>query len=170
MVAIQLIENFIDHPSALFDWLKTNLTWDDSMMARKTASFGRAYNYSQLRYPYQDFIPELKAIVDSINERLEFEPNNCLINYYVDGNSKMGFHSDQIDMLHEGTGVAILSLGETRTLRFRNIKHRDIVQDYHLPSGSLIYVPNEVQTKWQHAVPRSETTNSRMSLTFRKMK
>ena len=79
MVAIQLIENFIDHPSALFDWLKTNLTWDDSMMARKTASFGRAYNYSQLRYPYQDFIPELKVVVDSINETLNFEPNNCLI-------------------------------------------------------------------------------------------
>ena len=32
------------------------------MAARKTASFGQAYNYSQMAYPYQEFLPELEAI------------------------------------------------------------------------------------------------------------
>ena len=170
MDGITYIENFIDSPSKLFDLLKSNVSWDERMSARKTASFGKAYNYSQISYPFQEFNDELKSIVNAINNSLGFEPNNCLINYYLDGKSKMGFHSDQTDILFEGTGVAIVSIGETRTLRFRNIENRDLIVDYKLPSGSLIYMTNEVQDEWQHAIPKSDTENGRMSLTFRKMK
>lgn len=81
----------------------------------------------------------------------------------------MGFHSDQTDILFEGTGVAIISLGQTRILRFRNIENKEIIKDYPLESGSLFYMTNEVQKEWQHAIPKSNTENGRMSLTFRKM-
>jgi len=162
-------ENFIENPSGLFDSLKSNVDWDERMSARKTASFGKAYNYSQISYPYQEFTNELKSIVDLIKNTLNFEPNNCLINYYLDGKSKMGFHSDQTDILYEGTGVAIVSIGETRTLRFRNIADKTIIKNYDLPSGSLIYMTNALQEEWQHAIPKSDTTNGRMSLTFRKI-
>lgn len=170
MKGITFIENFISNPQELFDSLKANVTWDERMHARKTASFGKAYNYSQISYPYQEFTSELKSIVDAIHNTLNFAPNNCLINYYLDGKSKMGFHSDQTDILFEGTGVAIVSVGETRTLRFRNIENKEILKDYNLPSGSLIYMTNEVQDEWQHAIPKSDTEKGRMSLTFRKMK
>jgi len=170
MNGITFIENFIDRPNELFDFLESNVDWDESMRARKTASFGKAYNYSQIKYPFQEFTPELKPIIDSINSTLKFEPNNCLINYYLDGKSKMGFHSDQTDILYEGTGVAIVSIGETRTLRFRNIKDKELKKDFDLLSGSLIYMTNEVQEEWQHAIPKSGTEKGRMSLTFRKIK
>lgn len=114
------------------------MAWDEWMWARKTASFGNAYNYSQISYPYQEFTPELKSIIELISDALGFEPNNCLINYYLDGKSKMGFHSDQTDILYPGTGVAIVSIGETRTLRFRNIKNKEQIHDFALPSGSPI--------------------------------
>ncbi|MEM6726559.1 MAG: alpha-ketoglutarate-dependent dioxygenase AlkB [Bacteroidota bacterium] len=170
MNGITYIDDFLDHPARLFDLLKRTIHWDERMASRKTASFGQAYNYSQIRYPFQAFLPELRAIVEQIDQALHFEPNNCLINYYLDGRSKMGFHSDQTDILHEGTGVAIVSIGATRTLRFRNIEDQSIIRDYALPSGSLIYMSNAVQEEWQHAIPRSETQEGRMSLTFRKMK
>ena len=163
-------ENFISNPEDLFENMKSNVVWDERMSARKTASFGEAYNYSQISYPFLEFTTELKSIVNSINEALGFEPNNCLINYYLNGKSKMGFHSDQTDILFEGTGVAILSIGETRTLRFRNIEDNEQKTDYNLPSGSLIYMTNELQKEWQHSIPKSNTENGRMSLTFRKMK
>ncbi|MDC8003667.1 alpha-ketoglutarate-dependent dioxygenase AlkB [Aureisphaera galaxeae] len=169
MNGITFIEDFIDSPQDLFNTLKTNVAWDERMSARKTASYGKAYNYSQMSYPFQEFTDELNMIIDAIEATLKFRPNNCLINYYLDGKSKMGFHSDQTDILHEGTGVAIVSIGETRTLRFRNIENREIIEDYDLPSGSLIYMTNEVQDEWQHAIPKSDTENGRMSLTFRKM-
>ncbi|MCG8577680.1 MAG: alpha-ketoglutarate-dependent dioxygenase AlkB [Flavobacteriales bacterium] len=170
MEGITYIENFISKPTDLFENLRLNVNWDERMKARKTASFGKAYNYSQISYPFQEFTTELQQIVDLIDERLHFKPNNCLINYYLDGTSKMGFHSDQTDILYEGTGVAIVSVGETRTLRFRNIKDMELIKNFELPSGSLIYMTNEVQDDWQHAIPKSDTENGRMSLTFRKIK
>ena len=79
MNGITFIENFISNPVELFDSLKTMVVWDERMSARKTASFGKAYNYSQISYPYQEFTTELKSIIDSINMALNFEPNQQLI-------------------------------------------------------------------------------------------
>lgn len=169
MKGITFIKHFIDNPSELYQDLKNKVEWDERMFARKTASFGKAYNYSQINYPFQEFIPELNVIIEAIGNTLNFKPNNCLINYYLDGKSKMGFHSDQTDILYENTGVGIVSIGGTRILRFRNIENREIIKDFELPSGSFIYMTNEVQDEWQHAIPKSDTKNGRMSLTFRKM-
>ena len=123
----------------LFETLLSNIIWDDSMVNRKTASFGRPYNYSQMEYPFQEFTQEMKDTIASIEEFLDFRPNNCLINYYENGSSSMGFHSDQTDILEENTGVIIISLGETRTLRFRNIKDRHDNIDFNL-ALSLIHI------------------------------
>ena len=169
MDGITYIDNFISQPHQLFAHLQTNVMWDERMQARKTASFGKAYNYSQIDYPYQDFLPELSIIIKAIKTALGFEPNNCLINYYLNGQSKMGFHADQTSMLASQTGIAIVSIGETRVLRFRNISDKTIIKDFPLPSGSLIYMTQEVQDDWQHAVPKSATDHGRMSLTFRKI-
>ncbi|WP_460220323.1 alpha-ketoglutarate-dependent dioxygenase AlkB [Psychroserpens sp. MEBiC05023] len=163
-------ENFISHHRSLFEALKNNTIWDESMTARKTASFGRPYNYSQIVYPFQEFTQDILEIIDGIEDLLGFRTNNCLVNYYENGNSTMGFHSDQRDMLEDDTGVVIVSIGATRTLRFRTIEDKSITRDFDLNSGSLIYMNNEVQHIWQHAVIRSNTKNGRMSLTFRKLK
>ncbi|UPK72535.1 alpha-ketoglutarate-dependent dioxygenase AlkB [Chitinophaga filiformis] len=170
MNGITFIPDFIPDPEALFSSLRDNVLWDESMLARKTASFGVAYNYSQMSYPFQAFTTELDAIVAQIGTTLGFTPNNCLINYYLDGKSKMGFHTDQTDILEQGTGIAIVSVGETRTLRFKNIKTPTELIDFPLPAGSLIYMTQEVQDEWLHAIPPSDTNNGRMSLTFRAIK
>ena len=81
----------------------------------------------------------------------------------------MGYHSDQTDILVPGTGIAIVSLGETRILRFRNIADSEQTVDYSLTAGSLIYMNQEIQQEWQHAIPKSDTEQGRMSLTFRCM-
>lgn len=39
----------------------------------------------------------------------------------MDGTSSMGYHSDQTDNLEKNTGIAIISLGAERILRFRKI-------------------------------------------------
>lgn len=170
MDGITFIPDFVPDPERLFSSLRNNVLWDERMLARKTASFGVAYNYSQMSYPFQAFSPELEAIVIRISSTLGFTPNNCLINYYLDGKSKMGFHADQTDILEQGTGIAIVSVGETRTLRFKSIKDPAELTDFSLPAGSLIYMTQEVQDEWLHAIPASDTNNGRMSLTFRAIK
>lgn len=108
-------------------------------------------------------------------EKIGWVVNPCdhkeaqVVNLRQLGKSKMGFHSDLTDILEDQTGVVIISIGETRTLRFRNIENKEIVINYELPSGSLIYMTQEVQDIWQHSIPKSDTDNGRMSLTFRRL-
>jgi len=170
MKEIIYIEDFIDDSLISFDELKTEIKWDERMKARLTASFGVAYNYSNISYTFQEMLPVIDNLCNQIYAKLNFLPNNCLINYYPNGKSKMGFHSDQIDVLAENTGIVIISLGETRSLKFRNIKNYSETFEFQLLSGSLIYMSQQTQQIWQHSIPNSKTENDRMSLTFRKIK
>lgn len=170
MDGITFVNYFLHNSNDLFLFLTNNVEWDERMLARKTASFGVAYNYSQIDYPYKEMLPELKKICRDLYSQIGFEPNNCLINFYSGGSSKMGYHSDQTDILESDTGIAIVSLGETRVLRFRSIQDKEEILDFELPSGSLIYMTQAVQSKWQHCVPEATTGKARMSLTFRRIK
>lgn len=169
MYSVLYLEDFVADATALFSTLHSSITWSTQMKSRKTASFGTAYNYSQMSYPYQKMPDYLDRLCLMIKDTIGFKPNNCLINYYKDGTSKMGYHADQIDILEENTGISIISLGTTRVLRFREIKNKTNKVDYPLTNGSLIYMSQELQNFWQHAIPPSPTQHSRMSLTFRKI-
>lgn len=170
MEGIIYIENFIENPKELYDFLVDHIEWDNKMTARKTASFGKAYNYSQMQYPFKELPDKILEIIKELEPVIGFTPNNCLINYYPDGKSKMGYHSDQTDILEEGTGIAIVSVGENRTLKFKNIQDPDQTMEYLLVQGSLIYMTQEIQQLWQHAIPKSGTDKGRVSLTFREIK
>ena len=91
MDGITHIENFIDNPSGLFDLLTTTVKWDERMAARKTASFGNAYNYSQISYPYQDFLPELEDINKKLKAVLGFEPKHQGLLFRVVVSVSIGF-------------------------------------------------------------------------------
>lgn len=164
---ILYIDNFIEDPQKLFEALIHKIVWDERMTARKTTSFGKAYNYSQMSYPEVELLDELKVLIVQIEKVLNFTPNNCLINYYENGQARMGWHSDQTDILYPETGVAIVSLGIERTLKFRRIDDSEITKEYLLTSGSLIYMTQAVQHEWQHCIPKSDSDLARMSLTFR---
>lgn len=170
MEGVTYIDGFSTHADDTFKHLKDTVCWDERMSNRKTASYGVAYNYSQISYPFYPLLPELVQLCTGIEAQLGFMPNNCLINYYPNGKSKMGFHSDQTDILESGTGVVIISLGQARILRFREINDKTQTIDFELSSGSLLYMTQDVQAKWEHAIPEAATEGERMSLTFRKIK
>jgi len=170
MNGVTYIDNFLVAHDAIYDHLLANVDWDDRMTVRKTASYGMAYNYSQMSYPYRPFFLVLEDICRDLVPLIGFAPNNCLINYYPDGSSRMGFHSDQTDILEDDTDIAIVSLGTMRTLRFRNIADRSLIHDIDLSPGSLFCMNQQVQHEWQHAVLASDTKTGRISLTFRRMR
>ncbi|MEO7216321.1 alpha-ketoglutarate-dependent dioxygenase AlkB [Mucilaginibacter sp.] len=167
MDGIIYVSEFLSDPGQVFAELQTTIVWNDSMALRKTASYGVAYNYSQMSYPFKPFTSLLDQLSISLAAQIGFLANNCLINYYANGNSRMGFHSDQTDILATGTGVAILSLGALRTLRFREIIDKTNIVDFALPAGSLLYMDQGVQAKWEHAIPKADIDMPRISLTFR---
>ncbi len=101
---IDFFPDFIADPHRLFNHLKDSVLWDERMRARKTASFGAPYDYSQITYPAVPMPEALEQLCGPIEQLLGFRPNNCLLNCYPDGQSSMGFHSDANEQLVTGTG------------------------------------------------------------------
>jgi len=162
-------EGFVGRPDELFAHLVATTAWDERMRARKTASFGVAYNYSQMAYPETPMPPRLLRLCEAIERRLGFLPDNCLVNAYPDGQASMGFHSDDVDVLADDTGVAIISLGARRNIVFRYKADRSVEHAQALAPGSLLYMPKDMQGDWLHAVPKTPGARERISLTFRRM-
>lgn len=168
---IVLLNNFVSNHNSLLEQTMNTCDWDKSMNARWTASFGIPYEYNGMEYPVKPFPDFMLSMISEISNTIRgLEPNNCLVNLYHDGDSSMGFHSDNLEQLVEGTGVAIISLGSTRTLRYKNKTYKDNVHDYELKAGSLVYMDDDVQAEWLHAIPKCDTTEPRISLTFRQLK
>ena len=164
---ITFIENFVADADKLYRLITDNTTWDERMSARLTASYGVPYNYSNMIYPAAPMPNYLSEIAESIEQELGWKPNNCLINNYVAGSSRMGFHADSTAELEPGTGVAIVSLGATRTLFFRRTDAPEIRWGCPLPPGSLLWMDDEVQAHWQHGITKEAGAAPRVSLTFR---
>lgn len=160
---------FVPDAVGLFAWLREHTVWDDRMRARLTASFGQPYNYSDMSYPPAPWPEPLVPLLEALEGRLSFRPNNCLANYYPTGDATMGFHADAVYELAPGTGVAIVSLGEERILRFRRSDDKTVICDYPLPPGSLLYMPAAVQAEWKHAIPAQPGAGARISLAFRRL-
>jgi alkylated DNA repair dioxygenase AlkB len=153
----------------LYLQLVDQINWDKRISARKTACFGLPYNYSGLIYENQPMHPLLQPLCHQLKETLGFEPNSCLINFYEDGRSKMGFHSDEIDNLEKGTSIIVISLGTERKLSFRSTVDYTQRYSYLLPHGSLLCMSQRTQKFWSHALKRANVLDGRISLTFRRI-
>lgn len=162
-------DNFVPNADALFVALVSGVEWEEHIKARKTASFGRAYNYSRINYADKPMHPLLVPIVEQLEARIGFRPNNCLLNFYESGDSTMGYHSDSTEELSPGTGVAIVSPGAERSITFRSKEDVEQRHEYPLRSGSLLYMGQDVQYQWKHAILKQAETGSRISLTFRSL-
>lgn len=148
------------------------LDWDHRMKARKTLSLGRPYLYSNMTYPEAPWPALFEPLLARLQQRLGFRFNGCLANLYEDGQSSMGFHVDELAGLAPGSGIAIVSLGQTRTLSFKRLvaAASDALERWHypLPAGSLLYMAPELQAHFKHGVnAQPELLGPRISLTFR---
>lgn len=163
-----LIEHsFLKNHETLYQNLVDQITWNDAMSARRTASFGKPYDYSQMKYETLSMHPLLADLNQRLIDRLEIPFNNCLLNFYETVNNTMGFHSDDTTHLIPGTGVAIVSLGSMRAITYRSIEDRSVLKDYDLQPGSLLYMDNSVQQHWMHAIRCDRSAGPRISLTWR---
>lgn len=168
---VTIYPNYLSDREAniLYLKLRDEIEWDERMQSRKTACFGENYNDSGIDYAIEPMNSLLLLLCDRLEETLGFVVTNCLINYYKDGRSKMGFHSDVTYNLDPDTGVAILSLGAERELSFRSKIDPTQRFSYLLTNGSLLYMTQRTQDFWEHAVKKAKTNEGRISLTFRRI-
>lgn len=167
MADFLFISDFLNDPARLYTELESEVVWDERMKARKTASFGVPYNYSQITYEFTPFPESLRPLLRQVEMAVGFRPNNCLLNFYPDGQSSMGFHSDTATGRTENTGVAIVSLGAEREMLFKAKDDDSDLSRRMLNAGSLIYLDDKTQKSWLHAIPKTDNAGGRISLSFR---
>ncbi len=127
------------------------------------------YSYSGITLQPKPWIPSLKKILDKINNATNCGFNSCLINYYRNGLDYIGYHADNEMGLGDRKGVAVISLGVTRSFYIKNNGTGDIL-DVNLEHGSLFWMAGETQKHFKHSLPkRTKIKQPRISLTFRKV-
>jgi alkylated DNA repair dioxygenase AlkB len=88
--------------------------------------------------------------------------------FYRDGRDSVAWHGDTIGRSkHEDTMVAILSLGEPRSLLLRPRAGGETLR-YPLGHGDLLVMGGSCQRTWEHAVPKTaRPVGPRISVQFR---
>lgn len=134
---------------------------------RLTAWFGPPYKYSNIQWPEKQLPECLFGLKKTVEEFADTQFNSVLLNYYRDGKDSMGWHSDNEPEMDQSI-IASVSLGATRTIRFRNKVTKETA-NVELKNGSVLLMKN-FQENWQHAIPKREKiTEPRLNLTFRKI-
>ena len=139
---------------------------------RKTALFGDSgltYTYSGTKRQCEIWNQDLLNLKAKLEDQLHETFNSCLLNYYPDGTTAMGWHSDdESDLVANGT-IATLSFGATRRFNLKHNKTKNKVS-FELHAGSLLVMKDQTQQFWKHNISKTKkVTTPRISLTFRQL-
>ncbi|CAD0106372.1 unnamed protein product [Aureobasidium uvarum] len=100
--------------------------------------------------------------------------NQVVINWYKDGQDFTAQHSDCEVGMEEGADIVIISLGDERVLKIRakhleHLEHGEALK-VPLPHGSVLTMGGHTQKLFRHGVPKSDSEEPRISITFRRFK
>ncbi|MFM8935582.1 MAG: alpha-ketoglutarate-dependent dioxygenase AlkB family protein [Vulcanococcus sp.] len=137
---------------------------------------GCRYRYSGLDQAITPWSPVLTTLRRQLEQQLGQPFNSLLLNRYRSGTDRMGWHADDEAELEASAPIASLSLGASRTLRFRprpgdRIAGGSTAFGLELADGDLLLMDPPSQRHWQHALPqRLRLQGERLNLTFRRIR
>ena len=131
---------------------------------------GMSYTYSGIRQEPKPWIDELLEIKYAIEPQANTTFNSVLINFYRNGQDRVGWHSDDEKELGEAPIIGSVSLGATRKfkLRHKNFPENRLQTSLELENGSLLLMKGDTQKFWKHEIPRTALPlDGRINLTYR---
>jgi alkylated DNA repair dioxygenase AlkB len=190
--AISYVPDFLDDPDAAFVEVMEQVEFvqrtaklygRDVTIPRKEAWYGtRDYTFSRHTFPAQKMPP----VLDSLAFRAEVALRKhgwrcnlgCMVNRYEDGSNSVAWHSDDDHGADGDVVVVSISLGATRTMKFRRKSPLDVgvtasalvhnKANFDLAHGSALVMGVGVQDEWEHAIPKTKKPcGPRINLTFR---
>ena len=189
LVALQIIdgtlaldESFLSKEQAdqLLDQLLQELPWqhDELTVYGKSQLMPRlhcyqseenlSYQYSGLTLQSNQYHPKVLQLKRYLEALTQCKYNAVLINFYRNGEDKMGWHSDDEAALGANPSIASISLGAQRCFKLRHKSKAAADLSLELPHGSLLLMQGELQENWQHSLPvRKKISEPRINLTFR---
>jgi alkylated DNA repair dioxygenase AlkB len=142
---------------------------------------GLRYRYSGLVHQPHPWTPATETLRRLLAAGLGCSFNSLLLNRYRDGNDRMGWHADDEPELVAEAPIASISLGVSRSLRFRPRpgRHGQAADGEETPAplglelheGDLLVMDPPTQQHWHHALPaRRRLREERLNLTFRRIR
>ena len=167
---VRYVPHLIPDHERYFNYLVENIQWNSQFKSRQTITFGESYHYRERTRKSRPLPAFLDVFCRAVLKNFDYLPNNCLVNYYPDGDHYISFHSDQDMEMKDHTGVAIFSLGTVREMVLRKINNSQLRFAYALEPGSAFYMSDQLQSEWQHGIPRQRGCGPRISLSFRSLR
>ena len=125
---------------------------------------------SEITRPANLGSPELQRLVSKITKELGFEDgyfDMVLINEYKDGTQKIGFHTDNEQILNNkgklNPSVVTISFGDKRTMVLKGKKKYEIPME----SGLGLIMGKDGQINYQHGINAEGNKSKRFSITLR---
>ena len=150
------------------------------VLKRRTAYFGNrgaCYGYGGIlkRRAVEWGQGGMGRVVDRIRERVEKHTGRtfsyCLVNYYPNGTTGLGFHADDESDLDPEEPIVSVSFGASRDMVFKHKRKEMSDIKVALTPGSVVEMHPPLQSNWKHAIPpRTRVTTGRFNLTFRALK
>lgn len=138
---------------------------------RKQQSYGLSYKFSGTVNTALPITPLIQKYIDYANS-IDDSPgefNMALVNWYKDGNSYIGFHSDDEKQILKGSSIYCFSFGATRDFQFKERESNKTVLSIPLDNNSLVIMGGDCQKTHKHAIPkRLKVKTVRISITLRK--
>lgn len=146
--------------------------WDKQyLQPRLSAWYGDAdarYTYSGMTLAPLAWTATLLRIRQDIEQLSGHRFNSVLCNLYRDERDSVSWHSDDEAEFGDEPVIASLSLGDTRTFKFRHKRSKPQRIALDLTDGSLLIMAGTTQKHWQHAVEKERHPCApRVNLTFR---
>lgn len=147
-------------------------------------SYGMGYNFSGSVNDGFDVPDYMYPIWEFVNELGYGMFDQCLVNWYPDGDSSIGRHRDDESSLLPNSPIVAISICQKcdcsdrkcidRKLRIRKYhatKAGEILYDALLPDRSFLVMGGHFQQKLTHEIPKTKRSkHGRVSLTFRRTK
>lgn len=128
------------------------------------------YRYSGQTSVAFKLTPNMRPLLDYVNEFYGATFNGILVNHYANGHDYISDHADDEDDLDDEAGVVTISYGATRHMTFRQLETAHKLK-LPLQEQWMISMRGQTQSKFTHGIPKElPITGARMSFTFRKHK
>jgi alkylated DNA repair dioxygenase AlkB len=117
--------------------------------------------------PWHELIIGVKTELEKLYHPSTFD--YVLMNFYRNGDDKIGLHNDEEALGDENNVIASLSFGATRRFIVVPMKGKKPKYKFDLTHGSLVVMRGDTQKGWKHMIPGEPGLKEpRVNLTFRK--
>lgn len=156
-----LYQNYLPHPEGVIAIVDSH-PWDTTLK-RRTQQYGHHYDFMRKSCTATTPIPESLQLTFTGEPWGNVTFTQCIVNEYV-GKQGIAAH---VDAPCFGNIIAILSLGDACSMKFRSLKSKE-TQNVILPHNSLLVMSDTERYEWTHEIT-GQTFLRRISLTYRTM-